>query len=77
MLTVKSYITAISYISEAAEYCQTLRENLDFLKEEADPRINVITLGDLRDAGNHITATIAKIVNLCANEIGDCMTASK
>jgi hypothetical protein len=34
-------------------------------------------MGDIRDAGDHITATIAKIVNLCAKEIGDSVQASK
>lgn len=73
MLTVKSYLKCLEYLNEAAEYFMCVRENLAALSTETDEAFSAINLSDIHSAGEHITATIAKITNFCASEIGVCV----
>ena len=71
MLTSKSYLEALNLLCEASENFQCLRSNLEALSTEIDSEFSKVTLGDIQSAANSLTATIAKITNLCASEVSD------
>ena len=77
MLSNNSYQQIGTLISEVRDYTQCLSNNVSNLATADTEHWRNICIGDIRDAGDHITATIAKIVNLCAKEIGDSVQASK
>lgn len=77
MLSVNSYRKIASYVREIRDYTECLTNNVECLATADNENWQNLCEKDVKDAGDHITATIAKIVNLCANEFGDSVTASK
>ena len=75
MLSVKSYRQIESYVREIREYTECLTNNVECLATADNKHWQDICKYDVETAGEHITATIAKIVNLCASEIGDSVPA--
>ena len=77
MLSDNSYKQIGTLISEVRDYTECLSNNVSNLATAETEQWRNICMGDIRAAGDHITATIAKIFNLCAKEIGDSVPASK
>ena len=71
MLTSKSYLNSLALISEASEYIICLQNNLEMASKDPEQGISKLTLSDIQSAADRVTATRAKIVNICASEVSD------